>query len=210
MIGTLAIIAKAPRAGASKTRLCPPLSPTAAAELAEAALLDTLHAVAAASADRRVLVLDGAPGKWLPRGFEVIPQRGGGLDERLAWAFADLGGPALIVGMDTPQLTTELLERAVRQLGRHDALLGPALDGGYWAIGLRRPDSSALRGIPMSSHHTLAAQYARLHSLGLHTGWLPPLRDVDTFADAVAVAQAAPHTRFARSLRSLSAARQAA
>jgi glycosyltransferase A (GT-A) superfamily protein (DUF2064 family) len=99
----LLVIAKAPEPGRSKTRLCPPCSPEQAAALAEAALTDTLRAVAATPADERVLVLDGTPGDWLPEGFRVVPQRGDGLDERLAAAFADAGGPALLIGMDTPQ-----------------------------------------------------------------------------------------------------------
>ncbi|GAB2471058.1 hypothetical protein GCM10027162_78090 [Streptomyces incanus] len=70
---TLLVIAKEPRPGRVKTRLTPPFTPGQAAELAEAALADTLHAVAATPAARRVLVLDGAPGPWLPPGFDVVP-----------------------------------------------------------------------------------------------------------------------------------------
>ncbi|MEO8424921.1 MAG: glycosyltransferase, partial [Actinomycetota bacterium] len=91
----LLVIAKAPVLGRSKTRLCPPCSPEDAARIAEAALADTLDAVAHTSASERVLVLDGDPGGWLPDGFRVIPQRGDGLDERLAAAFEDAGAPAL-------------------------------------------------------------------------------------------------------------------
>jgi len=106
---TLLVIAKEPVAGRVKTRLVPPCTPEQAAALAEAALADTLHAVLAVPARRRVLVLDGEPGPWLPPGFDVMPQCGGGLDERLAGAFAAISGPALLVGMDTPQLTPGLL-----------------------------------------------------------------------------------------------------
>jgi rSAM/selenodomain-associated transferase 1 len=205
---SLVVIAKTPAAGRSKTRLTPPLSPAAAARLAEAALTDTLHAAAAARAERRVLILDGAPGRWLPDGFEVIAQRGGGLDERLAHAFADVGGPALIIGMDTPQVDAGLLELGLSALSEPavDAVLGPALDGGYWAIGLRRPDPSALIGVPMSTERTVHEQRSRLRSLGLTVRELPALRDVDTYADACAVAATAPETRFARELYAESAA----
>ena len=207
---TLAVIAKAPAPGRSKTRLSPPLSPMQAADLAEAALRDTLATVAATRVGRKVLVLDGLAGPWLPDGFEVISQRGSGLDERLAAAFEDLGGPTLIIGMDSPQVSAELLELALGQLQSHPAVLGPAEDGGYWAIGLRRADPNALLGVPMSSPHTLTAQRIRLRALGLSIGELPTLRDVDTFDDAVAVAAAAPGTRFARVLRELSLAEAAA
>lgn len=210
MNATLAVIAKAPAPGRSKTRLCPPLSLQQAAELAEAALLDTLAAMAATPAARRAVILDGAPGPWLPPGFEVVEQRGRGLDERLANGFADLGGPALIMGMDTPQVRSGSLYRALGQLERSASVLGPAMDGGYWAIGLQRPDPLALLGVPMSVAHTLLAQRARLGARGLAIAELDTLRDVDTFADAVDVAHRAPWTRFAAAVRALGAGRLAA
>jgi rSAM/selenodomain-associated transferase 1 len=208
---TLAVIAKAPVAGRVKTRLCPPCTPRQAAELAEAALRDTLAAMADAArlADRavaRAIVLDGAPGTWVD-GEQVVAQRGGGLDERLAAAFADLGGgPALIVGMDTPQLTGAVLARALTALDDHDAVLGPATDGGYWGIGLRRADARALVGVPMSAEHTLAAQRVRLGKLGLTVADATTLVDVDTIEDAAVVAARAPGTAFARAFAGLAIA----
>jgi uncharacterized protein len=199
----LVVIAKAPAPGRSKTRLSPPCSPQQAASLAEAALSDTLAAVTRAPARRRVVALEGAPGRWLPRGFDVVGQRGEGLGERLAAAIADAGAPALVVGMDTPQLTPELVSVAASRLDTHDAVLGPAFDGGYWAIGLRRADRTAFAGVPMSTADTFGVQARRLRELRLRTGTLPLLRDVDTFDDAIAVARAAPLTRFAARLRAL-------
>ncbi|MER7188776.1 TIGR04282 family arsenosugar biosynthesis glycosyltransferase [Streptomyces flaveolus] len=197
MATTLLVIAKEPRPGRVKTRLTPPFTPAQAAELAEAALADTLRAVAATPARRRVLVLDGVPGPWLPAGFDVVPQCAGGLDERLADAFAGCAGPALLVGMDTPQVTPELL---TVDFSGCDAYFGPAEDGGFWALGLARPDPGLLRGVPMSTPVTGAVQRARLVSAGLRVRDLPPLRDVDTSADARAVAALAPHGRFAARL----------
>ena len=199
----IAVIAKAPAAGRSKTRLCPPCTPEQAATLAAAALTDTLAAIEATPASRRVVVLDGSPGAWLVRGFEVIPQRGVGLAERLEAAFADLGGPALVVGMDTPQLNPRLLSDALRRIARADAVLGPALDGGYWAIGLRHAGDGVFAGVPMSDPETCAVQRARLRALGLKTDELPALRDVDDIADGRAVAALAPRSRFARTLAAL-------
>lgn len=201
MTAALAVIAKAPVAGVSKTRLCPPCTPAQAAALAEAALRDTLAALLAAPLPaRRVLVLAGAAGSWLPGGFEVVAQRGDGLAERLAHAFEDVGGPCFLVGMDTPQLTPALAARGLRALDRDEAVLGHAPDGGYWGIGLRRADAAVFDGVPMSSSRTGAVQAARLRALGLATAGLPRLRDVDTIADARAVAAAAPWTRFAAAL----------
>jgi rSAM/selenodomain-associated transferase 1 len=205
----LIVIAKAPVAGRSKTRLSPPCTPAQAALLARAALQDTLEAVAATPAPRRVCVLDGEPGPWLPDGFEVLPQRGDGLDERLANAFADVGGPAVLVGMDTPQVTPALLSLAAELLMTPgaDAVLGEAPDGGYWALGLHRPDDRLLIGVPMSTSGTCAAQRERLRAHGLDVRELPLLRDVDDITDARAVASLAPGGRFARALAELEGTR---
>jgi glycosyltransferase A (GT-A) superfamily protein (DUF2064 family) len=194
---TLLVIAKEPRPGRVKTRLTPPFTPEQAAALAEAALADTLAAVAAAPAARRVLVLDGRPGPWLPPGFEVVPQCAGGLDERLAAAFAQCEGPALLVGMDTPQVTPALL---TVDFDGCDAYLGLAEDGGFWALGLAAPDPALVRGVPMSTDRTGAVQRDRLLRAGLRVRALPPLRDVDTATDAHAVSAAAPGSRFAAEL----------
>ncbi|GGS12597.1 glycosyl transferase [Streptomyces aureoverticillatus] len=202
---TLLVIAKAPVPGRVKTRLTPPYSPEEAARLAEAALVDTLSVVLAVPAGRRVLVLDGAPGPWLPDGVEVVPQCAGGLDERLAGAFGACDGPALLVGMDTPQVSPALLAPVLAPDAWRtaDAWFGPAADGGFWALGLAAPDPELLRGVPMSTPTTGAVQRARLTAAGLRVRDLPVLRDVDTAADAAAVAATAPHTRFAAELARL-------
>lgn len=196
-MSTLLVIAKEPRAGRVKTRLTPPFTPREAALLAEAALVDTLRTVAATPARRRVLVLDGTPGPWLPPGFDVVPQCTGGLDERLAAAFADCEGPTLLIGMDTPQVTPDLL---TVDFADCDAYFGPAEDGGFWALGLAAPDPELLRGVPMSRSTTGSVQRERLTSVGLRVRDLPRLRDVDTAADAEAVAALAPGGRFAAEL----------
>ena len=202
-MSTLIIIAKDPQPGRCKTRLCPPCAPEQAARLAVAALSDTLDVVAQTPATRRVLVLDGDAARWRRSGLEIIRQRGRGLAQRLTAAFADVGEPALLVGMDTPQLTRELLSDGLRALAGSDAVLGPAHDGGYWSVGLRRPHEDAFRDVPMSCHTTLARQRERFAKLGLSTYEQPALRDVDTIADARAVAAATPGSRFADALAEL-------
>lgn len=202
---TLLVIAKEPVPGRVKTRLTPPYTPQEAAVLAEAALTDTLHTMLRVPARRRILVLDGAPGPWLPPGFEVVPQASGGLDERLAAAFERCDdGPALLVGMDTPHLTPDLLAGVGRD--GHDAWFGPAADGGFWALGFADPARAGdlVRGVPMSTDRTGAVQRHRLVEAGLTVGDLPPLRDVDTAADAASVvACCPPGSRFAAALASL-------
>jgi uncharacterized protein len=201
----LLCIAKAPVAGRVKTRLSPPCTPEEAARLAEAALADTLEALRPAPAHRRILVLEGDLATPAPDGFEVVPQAPGGLGERLSAAFAVLEGPALVVNMDTPQMTPELMTEATAALGRPgvDAVLGPAHDEGYWAIGLLVARAEVFTGVPMSTPHTATAQRCRLRELGRHRRELPVLRDVDTMDDARAVAALAPQTRFAATLREI-------
>jgi len=205
----LVVIAKAPVPGRVKTRLTPPFSPLQAARLAEAALADTLAAAAKVPAARHVIALDGAPGHWLPGGFKIIRQRGRGLDERIAAAlgeaYARLPVPVVLIGMDTPQVTPGLLESALRPLadGTADAAFGPAADGGFWLLGLRRPDPALVVGVPMSTARTGAAQLARLADAGLRVRRLPCHLDVDSAADADAVAAQIPGSRFAAALRAV-------
>jgi uncharacterized protein len=194
------VVAKAPVPGRVKTRLCPPCSLVEAAEVAEAALADTLEAVAASSAGRKVLALDGRPGPWLPEGFEVIPQAGSNLSERLAHAWLRCGPAGIQLGMDTPQVTAAELDRllAVVDAEPAAAVLGHACDGGWWVIGWQRADPAAVfRGVPMSTAATGRVQERRLRCLGLRVRHAPVLRDIDTADDLRVVTAAAPHTRTA-------------
>ncbi len=200
LVTTLIVIAKEPLPGRAKTRLHPPLSLEQAALVAAAAIDDTLRAMASVSADRRILLFDG---RIAPRGsddYEVIPQVGGGLDERLAAGFDACDGPTLLIGMDTPQVTATHLRPAFDDWalgGGSDAWFGPASDGGFWALGLREPRGDLIRGVPMSTDSTGDEQFRRLIDAGLSVGMLPVLDDVDTIEDARAVAALAPSTRFA-------------
>jgi len=208
----LIVLAKAPVPGRVKTRLTPPFTPHEAAMLAEAALADTLEAGATASFARHVLALadqwatPGALRAELPGRFEVVPQRGDGLDERIAAAFDDayaqLNAPVVLIGMDTPQVTPGLLETVAQPLtaGDADAVFGPAADGGFWLLGLRKPDAKLIRGVPMSADHTGRVQLGRLRAAGLRIRQVPELVDVDTVDDAVQVAREAPGSRFAATL----------
>jgi uncharacterized protein len=203
------VIAKEPVPGRVKTRLTPPYTPAEAADMAQAALADTLAAVCRASVTRRVLALDGAPGRWLPTGFDVLGQRGAGLDERIAWALADARAtwpaPVVLIGMDTPQVTPRLLTRAAEPLvsGAADATFGMAEDGGFWLLGLRKIDPGLVFGVPMSRPDTGSLQLARLEEAGLRVRLLPQLTDVDTADDAERIAAATPGSAFATCVRSL-------
>ncbi|MEV7550559.1 DUF2064 domain-containing protein [Amycolatopsis sp. NPDC089917] len=206
----LLIVAKAPVPGFAKTRLCPPATPEQAAGIAAASLLDTLD-TALLTPDARVVValtgdLDEAThGQEIAavlRKTEVIPQRGDGFDVRLANAHADAvrpGEPVLQIGMDTPQVTPALLTEAANRLG--EAVLGPAEDGGWWALGLKDPlHAKALAGVPMSRDDTGRQTLRALTDVGLNPGILPTLSDVDTIVDARRVAALRPASRFARAV----------
>jgi len=205
---TLVVLAKEPRPGFAKTRLSPPCTPEEAAAIAEAALADTLATASLArSFDHRVLALDGAPGPWLPDGWIVTPQRPGGLDQRIAGTFTHLRGPAVLIGMDTPQITAALLDEAARALADSEAVLGPASDGGWWLLGLERPDPRAVLGVPMSHPETVEHQRRRLDDLGLRRVELKTLRDIDDLDDACAVAEQIPGSRLAAAVAAVTVSR---
>ena len=204
------VLAKAPVAGQVKTRLGADVGMAYAADLAAAALLDTLLACTAAfgpGACRLALAgdLTGAvrAGELHAAlaGWTVVPQRGDDFAERLVNAHLDAagqGGGIVQLGMDTPQVTAAGLAAVADGLADHEAVLGHAPDGGWWVLGLRRPaDAAALRGVPMSTPTTGRDTHAALVAGGLSVGEAAPLRDVDTVADAHVAAGAAPHGHFA-------------
>lgn len=207
-LGTVLVIAKAPVAGRVKTRLAPDFGLSGAAELAQASLADTFAAVRQIRARRHVLVLDGAAGPWIPPWLEVVPQTSGGLDLRLSAAFDAVSGsgPAVLVGMDTPQINADAFARF--DPAQDDACLGLASDGGYWSIGFADPAQAraSIAGVPMSSAQTGAHQLSRLLESGLGVRLLEPMTDVDTPSAAYEVAASHPDTQFAATVRRLSGA----
>lgn len=209
---TILVVAKAPVPGRAKTRIAAGLGDHAAAEIAAAALLDTLDAVAATPVQARVVALTGdldaacQADELCARlaDFTVIEQRGDGFAQRLAHAHADAatagGRPVFQIGMDTPQVTPELLGAGARLLLDAPAVLGPACDGGWWALGVRSAAfAQCLRDVPMSQPDTGAATLRALRDIGADVTLIPELRDVDTVDDIEAVrAECAPSSRFAR------------
>ena len=115
---------------------------------------DTIGALLAAPVARRVLAIDGPAADRLPAGFELMAQRGGEFGERLAGALSDayamVALPLLLVRADAVEVTPDVLADAARSLlsGEADAAFGPASDGTFWLLGLRRPDRSLLVGTP--------------------------------------------------------------
>ncbi|GAA1808753.1 DUF2064 domain-containing protein [Nocardioides hankookensis] len=207
------VVAKAPIAGRVKTRLGAEIGMASAAEIAAAALLDTMAACRAAfGPDACLLSIEGdfadaVRGDELTRavdGWSVARQRGSTFAERLANAHLDVppGGPVVQVGMDTPQVTPALLTEVAAAAELHDAVLGPAEDGGWWVLALRRPTAArSLHDVPMSTPTTYDDTRAALVGEGLDVAVTATLRDVDTVEDAEAVAAEAAAGEFARAWR---------
>lgn len=206
------VVAKAPVPGEAKTRLAAGLDDDAAADLAAAALLDTLDAcLEAFPAGSCHLALAGDLSEARRAddiraglaGWRVFAQAGDDFASRLAHAHSRVAGaPVVQVGMDTPQLSGRLLAAAASLLDDHDAVLGPAEDGGWWLLGLRDPRyAEVLRGVPTSTSETGARTRAALRARGVDVVEAATLRDVDEVADAAAVADVAPGSRFAAAWR---------
>jgi hypothetical protein len=124
---------------------------------------------------------------WLGPGAAYLPQAEGDLGERMRGAFdaAFAAGfrRVVIIGSDLPDLSAELLGRAFALLDGHQAVLGPARDGGYYLLGLRRPTLEVFRGIAWSTGEVLAATVARLWEMGIEPALLETLSDLDEAAD---------------------------
>lgn len=207
---TALVVAKAPVPGLAKTRLAASVGPGAAADIAAAALLDTLDAVAAAPVRRRVVALTGSLDlacradelRERLTAFTVVAQRGDDFAARLANAHADAftGDPVLQIGMDTPQVSPELLVDCARELLGADAVFGPAADGGWWILGVTRPElADCLRRVPMSRPDTGVLTREALQDNGITVIGLPELADVDTVDDIDAVRRmCTPQSRFSR------------
>jgi glycosyltransferase A (GT-A) superfamily protein (DUF2064 family) len=198
---TVVVMAKECRPGRVKTRLHPPFSLEQAARIAEASLRDTIATVTTLPVDRRVLCLDGDTAPPMPTGWEVRAQIAGDLDERIAAALDACTGPTLLVGMDTPQLRPSDLALLTDWPDDVDAWLGPASDGGYWALALREPHGDVVRGVPMSRGDTGAEQRRRLRAADLRVGMLPVLTDIDDVAALRAVEPFLADGHLARLLR---------
>jgi rSAM/selenodomain-associated transferase 1 len=210
----VAIMAKAPRPGEVKTRLCPPLTPGEAAALARAFVLDAIERLRGIAGADGVLAYAPAQERAafaaLAPDMALLPQPEGDLGQRMHGVLADLlarAPAALVMGTDTPTLPRAPVERAIRLLEDRaaDVVLGPSEDGGYYLIGLRTPRPELFRGVAWSTPAVLAETRARARAVGLEVALLPPWFDVDTPADlarleAELTATAGPEPRHTRQL----------
>jgi rSAM/selenodomain-associated transferase 1 len=196
----LIIFAKAPIPGQVKTRLCPPLTPDEAASLHGSIVLDMLErSRGAASMDRFVACTPSSDHVFFKileerHGVRLIAQMGDDLGARMARACADVFAlgyrQVLVIGTDLPTLPGSVFGETVKLLASHDVVLGPALDGGYYLIGLRKPSPGLFAGIPWSTDQVLPLTQQKAAALGLRTTLLPVRRDIDIVDDLMAVIEA--------------------
>jgi uncharacterized protein len=222
----LAVMAKAPRAGQVKTRLSPPLTPQQAAELNVGFLRDTAENIAgvAASGVQAAGLISYTPAGdeglfegLLPKGFAVVAQRGDGFGERLLAAAEDIlacgFGSVCLIDSDSPTVPREAFAQAVTELTREGdrMVLGPAADGGYYLIGLKRAHAAVFAGVRWSTATVFAETCARAREAGIEVVELPLWYDVDDAATleilraellagiapgfAIVAGYEAPHTR---------------
>lgn len=195
----IAILARAPVAGATKTRLIPALGAEGAARLHRRLLQRTVAAALAARLGPVTLWwAGGAPRAELPGlgaadAPRIAVQPPGDLGDRmLAAVNAGLPRPTLVIGSDCPGYTAELLREAAAALAHHDAVLVPAEDGGYVLIGLAVAEPRVFAGMAWGSAGVLTATRARLRALGWNWRELAPLWDVDRPADLARLATEFP------------------
>lgn len=201
----LIVFAKAPIPGQVKTRLCPPLTPDEAATLHGSFVIDTLERTKLTATqlklqfDRYLACAPSSTHVFFKimeerHGVKVIDQIGDDLGARMNQAFDVLFKKGyrqvLIIGTDVPTLPLDYFKQTLTLLDSHDLVLGPALDGGYYLIGLKRMTPELFTDIPWSTDHVLKLTQEKAATLGLKTALLKPWRDVDTLADLQAISEA--------------------
>lgn len=190
----LIIFAKKPLPGTVKTRLSPPLTPEEAAALYGCMLEDSIAMARTLSGITPFIFFQNDPGaaeyfETLAPEILLFPQAGENLGERLENAFAgtfELGSTEIaVIGTDSPDLPSEYIFEAFSRLDyeQTDVVLGPADDGGYYLLGLKRVWEELFRGLPWSSRELLAASIERAKNLSLGVSLLPSWYDIDTEAD---------------------------
>ena len=208
----LIIFAKESQPGQVKTRLCPPLSPQAAARLYGQFLEDVLEEMAGLPQIQVAVAYTPEAArpffkKLAPPDTPLVAQAGADLGERLrqafAWGFAQGAATVLIRNSDSPDLPGSLVleAREVLASGRAQAVLGPCPDGGYYLVGLKTPQPRLFQDINWSSSTVLADTLAQAGRLGLTVHLLPSWLDIDTIADLQAFVRS-PKTRPAPGWRS--------
>lgn len=205
----LGVFVKIPEPGKVKTRLVPPLSEVGACELYRAFLEDLFVRLKKLKGIHGTVFFSGrnpeAINNIIPRSYDVVPQTGESLGERLAAAFDTLldGGcsSAVIIGSDSPDLPIQYIKRAFLKLKHKDAVLGPATDGGYYLIGLKNPAPELFVGVRWGERSVFGDTLERVEACELTLALLPLWYDVDTRESVALLADMVRARRLERSGR---------
>jgi hypothetical protein len=184
------VFVKAPRPGTVKTRLGQTMGPEAACAAYRRLVETLLQALASLPEVELRFAPDDAEKEirsWLRKGWHARPQGGGDLGQRMQRAFADAfaegASRVVIVGSDCPEVVAGDIRQAWNELTNYDVVIGPAIDGGYWLIGLAREQPGLFQNIPWSSENVLAETLRRAKDADLRIQLLRILSDVDTEKD---------------------------
>lgn len=192
---TLLIFLKFPQPGRVKTRLAAVVGNDVAAQLYEmwlGTVLDSLQLLRGRV--RLIGFFDGADlgmfSRWRSLADDWWPQPacdlGGRLEQGFRLSFSRGSGPCLAVGSDCPELKATDVEQALQALRTHDAVFGPAQDGGYYLVGVRQDFSGFFHRIRWSSANTLADHFQRCRENNWSVSLLTMKRDIDTYEDWLA------------------------
>ncbi len=205
----LIMMAKYPEPGQVKTRLAAEIGAGHAAELSKRFILDLLQTLSSRDWEIQMALYPwerkAEMSTVVGEKYVLVPQRGRDLGERMEHVFIQLFAEAfqeiIMIGADAPDLPAEFVVEAFSALADHDAVLGPACDGGYYLIGFRRGIFSpqVLDGLPWSTPEIFVQQLKRLREQNLQVYILPPWQDIDTLADLKKMAGLAVMTSFADS-----------
>ncbi len=191
--GTLILFTRLPLAGRTKTRLMPRLGAVGAAELHRRLVEHTLGTARRAAlaggvnleihhtGDRQEMA------RWLGDDLVYRPQADGDLGARMSAALAAAAAPAVLIGTDCPDLTADILGAAFAVLTEHDAVLGPAADGGYYLVGIRPPQPGIFDNVPWGTDQVLSVTRERIAAQGLSWAEVTTLTDIDRPEDLARV-----------------------
>lgn len=189
----IVVMAKPPREGEVKTRLCPPLTHAQASTLHECLLFDTVAKLERFHSAQLWIAFTPDGDEYFKSNFgeraELMSQRGRDLGERMHHIFvflSQLGYREIVVlGSDIPSMPVASMEQAFQVLDNNlnDVVLGPATDGGYYLVGLKTPVGELFRGIPWSNAAVLENTVRRIKELGLRLSLLPAAYDIDLAED---------------------------
>lgn len=206
-MNTIVIFVKAPVPGKVKTRLCPPLSHEQAAVLYRAFVRDTLEAARKVARARLEIAYQPDASypdlSWLEPDADMpyFVQKGVDLGRKLVHAFEQAfrsgARKTVVLGSDTPHLNPLAIRQAFQLLDGRDLVLGPAADGGYYLVGLKRPVPALFAGVSWSTPRVLRQTLDRAQRRGLSYELLPECRDIDTFADLESLMRPAHGSRIA-------------